>query len=113
MRLVPPGARSVGAVTGRMRSDSTTGHGAETAQNGISQGKPFVFCETIGHGVPGAAPACRRAIRLLMSGFMKRIRDNIVPLGISFVLLAITTTAVVYAPTLYRLFCQATGYGGA
>ena len=44
---------------------------------------------------------------------MKRIRDNIIPLGISFALLAMTTTAVVYAPTLYRLFCQATGFGGA
>ena len=48
-----------------------------------------------------------------MSGIMKRIRDNIIPLSVSFVLLAITTTAVVYAPTLYVLFCQATGYGGA
>jgi cytochrome c oxidase assembly protein subunit 11 len=44
---------------------------------------------------------------------LKRIRDNIVPLGISFVLLAMATTAVVYAPTLYRIFCQATGFGGS
>ncbi len=95
-----------------MQSDSTARYGAETVQKGVSQGKPFVFCETIGHGARGAAPACRRAICLLMSGIMKRIRDNIVPLGLSFVLLAMATTAVVYAPTLYQLFCQATGYGG-
>ncbi len=27
-------------------------------------------------------------------------------------LLALTTTGVIYSPTLYRLFCAATGYGG-
>lgn len=32
---------------------------------------------------------------------------------LSLTLLAIMTTGVVYSPTLYRLFCAATGYGGA
>lgn len=34
-------------------------------------------------------------------------------LTLSVALLAIMTTGVVYSPTLYRLFCAATGYGGA
>jgi cytochrome c oxidase assembly protein subunit 11 len=32
---------------------------------------------------------------------------------LSLTLLGIMTTGVVYSPTLYRLFCAATGYGGA
>lgn len=33
-------------------------------------------------------------------------------LAAAFALMAITTTGVIYSPTLYRMFCAATGYGG-
>jgi len=35
------------------------------------------------------------------------------PLALAGALMAITTTGVIYSPTLYRLFCAVTGYGGA
>jgi len=34
-------------------------------------------------------------------------------LVLSVAMLAVMTTGVIYSPTLYRLFCAATGYGGA
>lgn len=33
-------------------------------------------------------------------------------MALTLVVLAPTTTAVIYAPTLYRMFCAVTGYGG-
>jgi len=42
------------------------------------------------------------------------IRWDIVPsVLLSVSIVALMTTAVVYSPTLYRMFCEATGYGGA
>jgi len=35
------------------------------------------------------------------------------PLALTAVLLALPTAAVIYSPTLYRMFCAYTGYGGA
>ena len=43
---------------------------------------------------------------------MKIRRKSIPPVSLSLAILAVATTAVVYSPTLYRLFCEATGYGG-
>ncbi|MEP2827750.1 cytochrome c oxidase assembly protein [Parvibaculum sp.] len=43
---------------------------------------------------------------------MKIVPRSIPPVALSLTLLAIATTAVVYSPTLYRMFCEATGYGG-
>ena len=43
---------------------------------------------------------------------MKIRRKSIPPVALSLAILAVATTAVVYSPTLYRLFCEATGYGG-
>ncbi len=44
----------------------------------------------------------------------KPSRIQVLPsLALSVVLLGLMTTGVVYSPTLYRLFCAATGYGGA
>ncbi len=34
------------------------------------------------------------------------------PLALAATLLAISTTGVIFSPTLYRIFCSATGYGG-
>ena len=43
---------------------------------------------------------------------MKIFGTSIPPVALSVTLLAIATTAVVYSPTLYDMFCRATGYGG-
>ncbi len=43
---------------------------------------------------------------------MKILGTSIPPVSLSVALLAIATTAVAYSPTLYRMFCEATGYGG-
>lgn len=43
---------------------------------------------------------------------MKIFGTSIPPVGLSLAILAVATTAVVYSPTLYRMFCAATGYGG-
>ena len=43
---------------------------------------------------------------------MKIRRKSIPPVSLSLAILAVATTAVVYSPTLHRLFCEATGYGG-
>jgi cytochrome c oxidase assembly protein subunit 11 len=44
---------------------------------------------------------------------MKRFKKGwAASLAIAFVAMAITTTGVIYSPTLYRMFCAATGYGG-
>ena len=43
---------------------------------------------------------------------MKLRRKSLPPVVLSIALLAIATTAVAYSPTLYRMFCAATGYGG-
>lgn len=45
---------------------------------------------------------------------MTRIqRGKLATLAFSLVAIAGMTTAVAYSPTLYRMFCAATGYGGA
>ena len=43
---------------------------------------------------------------------MKIFGQNLPPLALSGAILAVMTTAVVYSPTLYEMFCAATGYGG-
>lgn len=44
---------------------------------------------------------------------MKRFhRGRATSVAIAIVLMSITTAAVIYSPTLYRMFCAATGYGG-
>lgn len=43
---------------------------------------------------------------------MKIRNRSIPPVALSLTLLAIATTAVAYSPTLYQMFCAATGYGG-
>lgn len=43
---------------------------------------------------------------------MKILGTSIPPVALSVAILAVATTAVVYSPTLYRMFCEATGYGG-
>lgn len=43
---------------------------------------------------------------------MKIFGTSIPPVALSVAILAVATTAVVYSPTLYRMFCEATGYGG-
>ncbi|ABS63499.1 cytochrome c oxidase assembly protein CtaG/Cox11 [Parvibaculum lavamentivorans DS-1] len=43
---------------------------------------------------------------------MKIFGTSIPPVTLSVAILAVATTAVVYSPTLYRMFCEATGYGG-
>lgn len=43
---------------------------------------------------------------------MKILGTSIPPVALSVALLAVATTAVAYSPTLYRMFCAATGYGG-
>jgi cytochrome c oxidase assembly protein subunit 11 len=44
---------------------------------------------------------------------MKRFKKGwAASLAIAFVAMAITTVGVIYSPTLYRMFCAATGYGG-
>lgn len=43
---------------------------------------------------------------------MKILGTSIPPVALSVAILAAATTAVVYSPTLYRMFCEATGYGG-
>ncbi|MFN3933022.1 MAG: cytochrome c oxidase assembly protein [Parvibaculum sp.] len=43
---------------------------------------------------------------------MKILGTSIPPVTLSVAILAMATTAVVYSPTLYRMFCEATGYGG-
>lgn len=43
---------------------------------------------------------------------MKIFGTSIPPVALSVAILAAATTAVVYSPTLYRMFCEATGYGG-
>ena len=52
---------------------------------------------------PGARPNVR---------LMKISGTPLLPVALSVALLAIATTAVSYSPTLYRIFCEATGYGG-
>jgi len=39
-------------------------------------------------------------------------RDQIPSLALSIALLSMMSVAVIYSPTLYRMFCAATGYGG-
>ncbi|MDO8837336.1 MAG: cytochrome c oxidase assembly protein [Parvibaculum sp.] len=43
---------------------------------------------------------------------MKILGTHIPPVALSGAILAMMTTAVVYSPTLYEMFCAATGYGG-
>jgi cytochrome c oxidase assembly protein subunit 11 len=43
---------------------------------------------------------------------MKIMGTHIPPVALSVAILAAATTAVVYSPTLYEMFCAATGYGG-
>lgn len=43
---------------------------------------------------------------------MKILGTSIPPVALSVAILAAATTAVAYSPTLYRMFCEATGYGG-
>lgn len=43
---------------------------------------------------------------------MKIRGTSIPPLALSAGLIAVATMAVIYSPTLYRMFCEATGYGG-
>lgn len=39
-------------------------------------------------------------------------KSNLPSLILSIAILSVMTTAVIYSPTLYRMFCAATGYGG-
>lgn len=43
---------------------------------------------------------------------MKIRRKSIPPVALSLTIVAIATAGVAYSPTLYRMFCAATGYGG-
>lgn len=43
---------------------------------------------------------------------MKILGTSIPPVALSVAILAVATAAVAYSPTLYQMFCAATGYGG-
>jgi cytochrome c oxidase assembly protein subunit 11 len=43
---------------------------------------------------------------------MRILGTHIPPVALSGAILAVMTTAVIYSPTLYEMFCAATGYGG-